>query len=318
VINDSADSIERVQAGVLTTSQAIARFGRTALRRNINAGRWVSAGRRVVVLHNGPLSTEQRLWLVLMSSPHGSVLGSWSALAFDGLRVGHPIPAHVVIPDGARRPTFDDALAGVRVTRSDLLGDQDVVRDRPPARTRTARSLIDAAILASNDAQARLALIQGIQAGITSTRALRRALDRRGQRRRLGVLRETLDDLDGGVRSRPEREFGGIVRRFGLPSPDRQAVAVGVDGRYYLDADWPARGVSAEVHGVHHARVRQLERDRRRHNAITVQQGRRVLHFSSNEIRHEPDAVAAALSAPVDLRLGSVEIRAVGGPRPSA
>jgi hypothetical protein len=134
---DDRRAIERVQRGVLTVTQATERFGRTALRRRLAAGRWVCAGRRVIVLHNGPLSDEQRLWLALLSAPRGSVLGSWSALVFDAL--------------------------------------------------------------------------------------------------------------------------------------------------------------TAEVHGAHHTQVQQLEHDWRRHNDLTVEAGRRVLHFTAHEVRTRPDAVASVL-----------------------
>lgn len=248
------------------------------------------------MLHNGPLQPEQVLWLAFLSGPRGSVLGSWSALAFDGLRTRDAIPAHVVIPDGARRPRLDGPLAATVLSRSTALGPADVHPRWRPARTRPARSLVDAAIRASSPDQARVVLMQGIQTGVTRVSDLRAALERRGQRRYLDVLRQTLDDLDGGVRSVPEREFSALIRDHRLPAPARQAVLLTSDGRSYLDADWPAHQVGAEVHGIHHAAAPQLERDWRRHNLITTQSGRRMLHFTAHDVRHHRETVADVLA----------------------
>jgi very-short-patch-repair endonuclease len=120
-------------------------------------------------------------------------------------------------------------------------------------------------------------------------------LSTRGQCHHLALLRETATDLAGGIRSVPEAEFAQLIRRAGLPEPQRQIICRRPDGRYYLDADWPHRQVSAEVEGSHHRRAAQLERDWDRHNEITIS-GRRVFHFTSYAVRHHPDRVVAVLA----------------------
>jgi len=288
--------VERTQHGVLTRPQAAERFGRAAVRRHLLAGRWVVVG-RAVVLHNGPLRPEQVLWAALLSAARGAVLGSWSALAFDGLPTTSALPPHVVIPDGARRNALEGPLRGTLITRSAVLDDREVHPGRLPARTRPPRSVVDAAVRARSPDQARLALVRGVQAGVVRPGELREALRRRGRCRHLGLLLDTVDDLDGGVRSLPERQFAALVRRAGLPEPARQVAVRAADGRYHLDADWPRFGLSAEVHGIHHALAAQLEQDWRRHNDLTLRDGRRVLHFTSHQVRTNPEAVAAALAA---------------------
>ena len=197
----------------------------------------------------------------------------------------------VLIPDGARRPR----LGGLLTSHSAALGPADVHPDRAPPRTRPDRSLVDAAGWAPSPAAARLVLLEGVQAGIASPEQIADVLTTRGQCRYLGLLRETVLDLAGGIRSIPEREFSMLVRRAGLPTPTRQAVVRGPDGRIYLDAEWPEWGVSAEVHGVHHGLVRQLESDWLRHNELTVG-GRQVLHFTSYAVRHRPETVLRVLA----------------------
>jgi very-short-patch-repair endonuclease len=308
---DGQEAVEQVQCGVLTITQATERFGRAALRRHLGTGRWTTAGRHAVVLHNGPLGIEQLLWLAWLSAPPGSALGSWSALALDGWCTAPAVPAHLVIPCHARRPRLPIQLEGTTVTRSAALGDEDVQRIRMPARTRPARSLVDAAVRATRPEQARLALVQGVQAGVTRPADLRSVLERRGQCHHLALLRRTVDDLEGGIRSIPEHRFTLLVRRAGLPEPQRQAVVRGPTGRYYLDADWPEFALSAEVHGIHHAEVRQLERDWQRHNDLTVEGGRRVLHFTSHEVRTRPDAVAAVIARAMFGRRPEVDLTAL-------
>jgi hypothetical protein len=133
---------------------------------------------------------------------------------------------------------------------------------------------------------ARRPVLPGPVAGVVITRSVALGLDDVHPFR---VPRRTRPaDPDGGIRSLPEQDFATLVRRAGLPAPQRQALVRDGAGRYYLDADWPERGLSAEVHGIHHARMSQLERDWDRHNALTVRAGRRILHFTSHQVRTDP------------------------------
>jgi hypothetical protein len=279
-----------VQHDVLDRRQACALWSPAVVRRRIAAGVWQQPHRRVVVCHNGPLSDEQRLWALLLSGPPGSALAGYSALAFDGMPEARTAPGHLVVPGGRRPPH----APGARVVLSRVLGPEDVHPHRQPRRTRPARSLVDAAIGCVHAGAARLVLIRGSQAGVARPGQLTDALARRGQCHHLAVLTETIGDLGGGVRSLPEKRFGELVRRAGLPPPRRQAPVRTPDGRYYLDAEWPQIGLAAEVHGVHHAHVDQLESDWVRHNELTLR-GRRVLHFTSFAVRHRGDAVVATL-----------------------
>jgi very-short-patch-repair endonuclease len=281
-----------VQDGVLAGQQAAALFGHSLVARRIRRGLWQTPLPHVIVCHNGPMTPIQRRWAALLACPKGSALGGWSALAFDGVPGSLDRPPHVLIPDKARKPRLD----GVIVSHSRALGPADVHPDRLPRRTRPARSLVDAASRCTGPEAARLTLIEGVQVGASTTAQLAAVLATRGQCRHLGLLQETLIDLEGGIRSLPERQFTRLLERAGLPRPARQVPVRGPGGRYYLDADWPWAGVAAEVHGTHHGLVRQLDADWRRHNALTVG-GRRVLHFSSFAVRRAPEQVAAVLAA---------------------
>lgn len=66
------------------------------------------------------------------------------------------------------------------------------------------------------------------------------------------------------------------------------------DGRYYLDADWPAFGVSAEIHGTQHIEVVTWDADLDRLADIAAN-GRRVLQFTSHSLRHQREHVGTLL-----------------------
>lgn len=277
---------------VLSRQQAIERHGAAHLRRCLAHGIWQSPFRGVVVTHNGPLTARETAVAALLSCPPGSVLGGWSALELDGMTGLGERPPWILIKDGARRPD----RPGVRITHSAALGEDDVWPDRRPPRTRPARSLVDAASAAPSAAAARLMLIRGQQQGLVVPQQLGLVLPTRGQCHHLGVMQETVLDLEGGIRSVPEREFAQLVRQAGLPDPQRQALVAGPDGRFYLDADWPEVGLGAEVHGQHHREAQVQEHDWSRHNALTVG-GRSILYFSSYAVRRERPMVISTLSA---------------------
>jgi very-short-patch-repair endonuclease len=280
------------QSSVLSWVDAERGVGRGRARRLLARGVWQSPHPHVLVTHNGPLSGRERTLSALLGCPPGSVLGGWSALAFDGMPDWWDRQPWILIKDGARKPV----LAGIRIVHSAALGPDDVRWDRRPPRTRPARSLVDVASAAQSPGAARLTLIRGMQQGLTTPEQLGLVLARRGQCRHLAILRETVLDLEGGVRSLPERDFARLVRAAGLPDPQRQSVVRGKDGRYYLDADWPVARLAAEVHGRHHLVVETLESDWNRHNDLTIG-GRRVLHFTSYAVRRNRQLVIAQLQA---------------------
>jgi hypothetical protein len=182
---------------VMRSQEAAQLLGRDRVRRLLARGVWQSPFPGVVVLHSGPLTAEQRLLTALLACPIGSVLGGWSALAFDGMPEHAVDPPWILIKDGARRPV----RAGLKIMHSAALGPADVHPDRRPPRTRPARSLVDAAVASGPAWAARLVLIRGRQKGLVTPEQLDAVLRTRGQCRHLGLLRETVLDLEGGITS---------------------------------------------------------------------------------------------------------------------
>ena len=90
--------LARAQAGVLTRAQLRA-GGVTAARIEsaLEARRWRTFGRTVVVLHNGALSTTQRHWVAVLLLSKPAALAGLSAAAAAGLTGFEPDQVHIVV-----------------------------------------------------------------------------------------------------------------------------------------------------------------------------------------------------------------------------
>lgn len=226
----------------------------------------------------------------LVSLSARAALGGRTALGLDGFEGFPEDRVTVVLPAGARRPSYADAVP--RFSRK--LDERDVHPLRRPRRTRFARSLVDFASWQRRERRARAIVLAGVQQGRTCTRDLRDSLTRRGPCGHRAVIVESILDAAGGVQSLPERDFDELRIRRGLPTPSRQAILRRVDGKYYLDADWDEYDTACEIHGVPHMRVQQWDADLMRSNEVNIL-GPRLLAFSSYAVRHAQEAVADQL-----------------------
>lgn len=275
------------QSGVFRAADVREWISAAAIRNEVDAGRWQRAHRGVYVASNADLSTRQELWVCVLSGPPGSVLGGLPAAELDGLKNFTSSDIHLIIPVGSRKPSRPGMIAHY----SSRLDERDVHPIRVPPRTRLARSLIDAAVWSRNERRSRAIILAGPQQRLVRPRDLRDALSRRGQCWHHATVTESIDDAEGGIASVPEHDFDVIVRTRGLPPPNRQVVLRRTDGRYYLDVDWTAYGVSAEVHGIQHMAIATWDNDLDRHSEIAAD-GRTLLQFSSYSVRHRKDHVA--------------------------
>ncbi len=110
-------------------------------------------------------------------------------------------------------------------------------------------------------------------------------------RRRL-LIQATLADVAGGAHALSELDLADLLRRFGLPEPDRQASRRDQHGRRrWLDALWEAARLIVEVDGRWHTDVGNWWEDMKRDNEFTIN-GYRVLRFPAYAVRSDPDRVA--------------------------
>ncbi len=275
------------------------RYGEAHVQAQVDARRWQAALPHVIVLHNGPLTNDQRLWAVLTSGPPGTLLHGLSGLMFDGLRGLSPDRLTVVIPGPSagrgRRQLATPPGWDVAVRWSTKLGPEDVNPLVVPPRTRVARSVVDAASERVSVRRARVIVLAAVQQRLVVTHQLWDALSRRGRCRNRAVIMESIHDAGGGIQSLPEHEFDLLRRRLHLPEPRRQRVVRRRDGRYFLDVEWPEFGIRVEIHGIPHSHVATWDDDLLRQNDLIAEGG--LLIFSSYAVRHRQDRIASQLLA---------------------
>ncbi|MET1036982.1 MAG: hypothetical protein ABW075_01830 [Aeromicrobium sp.] len=274
----------------MRTADAVARYGRSALRHAVAKGRMQQPERGVVVDHNARLSRDELDLVRLHAVAPGAAFAGLTALRLDGLKGFDLDDTHLVLPEGSKRLDVDGAVLHWSTELSDL----DVHPLLVPRRTRPARSTIDAAAWTSTDRQAVAIVLASFQHGLVIARTMHQAMQRRGPIRRRALIRETVLDAEGGIHSLPERDFDEIRIGAGLPAPTRQARVKRPDGRCYLDAAWETWNVAAEIHGVPHMHVSQWTEDIVRANEVVIA-GPRLVAFTSFAIRHQKTSVADQL-----------------------
>lgn len=299
------------QRGVVTRAAAVDHLGASAVRWRLASGRWQRPWPGVVVTHSGPIEWEQRLWVAVLAAGRGAVVAGLTAAVRAGLRGFTCRSLHLLVPFG-RQPRLG---AGVVVRRSRLLGPEDVHPARLPPQTRLPRSLVNAASWMPTQDQAREVLAAGVQQRLVRVDDLRAVLRRLTTVYRRRLLWETLDDIAGGSHSLPELAFLRLLRRHGLPLPDRQVDRYDELGRRrWLDAYFERWRLVVEVDGMWHMEAGAWWADMLRDNTITIA-GDRVLRFPSFVVREQPELVAGQFAAALraagwpDGRSGAVRCR---------
>ncbi|WP_325048887.1 DUF559 domain-containing protein, partial [Micromonospora craterilacus] len=292
---DDADELTWLlfhQEDVLSLDQARRHLSPKAIRHRVGSGRWRQVHRAVYITHNGPVTPAQLPWIAVLAAGPTAVLGGLSAARAWGLRRYDDGLAHVLLP--ARHQTRS-MPPRIRVHRTTILTDEDVLAVGQPRRTMPARSLVDAAQWAPNDDEARAIIAAGFQQRLVGGDHVQRVLDRLPRARRRSLIGQTAADAAGGAHSLSELDFLGLVRSAGLPEPTRQAVRRDAAGRRrYLDAWFEEWRVHVEIDGGQHLDRATAWVDMRRQNDLW-QNGDRVLRFPAWAIRHDPTAVITQL-----------------------
>lgn len=287
------------QCGVVTIASGVRWLGRAVVRWRLERGRWQQPCRGVVVTRPGPLSPDEMLWVVVLGAGTGAVLGGLTAARLDGLTGFDDGRIHVVLP-AARQVEASLSNAAV-VHRSRLLGPADVHPVRRPPRTRTPRSIVDAASWMRTENGSRAVLAAGVQQRLVRAEHLAVVLARRGPVPRRALMRATLADIAGGAQALSELDFCRLTRRFGLPEPTRQAFRRDEHGRVrWLDACWESARLVVEVDGLWHMDATAWWADMQRDNELTLS-GYRVLRFSAFAVRDHPEVVAAQIADALSL-----------------
>jgi hypothetical protein len=169
----------------------------------------------------------------------------------------------------------------------------DIHPVKQPPQTRIARSLADAAAWMATDRGAQAVLAAGVQQRLVRVTDLAAEVDRNERLHRRKLIKQTLDDITGGAQALSELDFTRlVVRRFGLPEPDRQVPRRDANGkRRWLDATWEKAAVIAEIDGAAHIDVLRYWDDMDRDNVFQLRHYR-VLRYPAFAVRYHPEYVA--------------------------
>jgi hypothetical protein len=288
------DSFEHA-LDTVTCSTDLQRHGWTAaaVRGHLDARRWQRVG-RAVVLHNGPLTPDERRHVALLNCGPRAVLTAFTAAEVLGLTGWERDAIHVLVPGGARitRPP------GIPL-RVHYTGAWDAIEQ---LRARRLHELAPALVVAANTlVKPRAAcgiLAAGVQQRLARVEHLKRAITVNPRLRHRAMMLHAVRDIAQGAEALSEIDFAQLCRRFNLPNPIRQAVRVEPSGhRRYLDAEWRRRDgqrVVAEVDGALHLIARRWWDDQLRQNELVLA-GDMVLRFPSVVVRTEQEIVADQL-----------------------
>ena len=262
-----ARPLAETQDGVVSRRQLLALgLTRWDIAAELRAGRWRQHHRQTICTHTGPLGERASLWHAVIEAGTRAVLDGTGSLLAAGLRGFEADHVRVSIPRGGKVLTSPGAM--VRQTRR--LKASDVITDGIP-RVRTPVAAVRAGLWAVSDRQAALLLTMTVQQGLATADQVATALldVRRDKRRRF--LERVVLDLMGGAESLGEVDVAAICRRRGLPTPDRQVVREGMNGRYYLDVVWERYRLVLEVDGIHHVWATSVVSDALRQNDLSLQ-----------------------------------------------
>jgi hypothetical protein len=275
------------------TRRQLVRIGLTphAIDANLAARRWQRLG-HAIVLHNGPLTREQRWRVGVLNAGPRAVLASFSATEQVGLRDWEREEVHVLAPAGVAPPR----IPGIPVVlhRTTL----------PIPRTGGGLTQLPAAALVLAAASFRTArpacgiLAAGVQQRLVSAAQLAETLHTQTRVRHRAALVSAVGDIAMGAEALSEIDFARLCRRYGLPAPRRQSVRVDRHGRRrYLDAEWvrpDGRRVVVEIDGALHLTPLRWYDDQLRQNEVVLD-GSIVLRFPSVVMRTEEALVVAQL-----------------------
>lgn len=281
------------QDSIVSLGQATRYLSRAAVRHLVSSGRWRRVQRGVMCAHTGPVSDEQRLWIAALAigGDEPALLGGPTALSrlgMQGLTTSEWV--HVLLPARSRER---GAPPGVVVHRSSTLPPGDVVLLGQPPMTSAARSTVDAASWAHTDREAISLVTMAFAQRMVTLEEIRDVLNRMPRVKRRQLIWVVAADAAGGAEPVDELDLTALLRRNGLPLPDRQAVRLDTSGRRrYLDVSFMDSPVRVEIDAAHQLdpELAWAEADEQNRRTGVAEY---ALRFPAWVVRDRPDKVAA-------------------------
>ena len=287
--------------GVFTRDMAL-RDGasESMIDRRIKKGEWQRPYAGVYVVLGSPATWERAVVTSVFGAGPGAAASHRTAGHVWGL-CDRPKVIEVTSPLKGR-PKREHVIH-----RSTDLSSADVTEANGIPITTVARSLVDVGVPWGHGLASR-ALDEALRRQLTDLVAVANLLHRVGRRGRrgAGVMRSILEDRlgwSGITQSQLEDEYLRIMRVAGLPLPESQSRIVRRGGRIIARVDfvYPRVRLVVELDGERYHTDRDTFRyDRRRQNEL-IQEGYRVLRFTTWDVFAAPEyvvsQVAAALNA---------------------
>ncbi len=293
------EGLVSLQAGLITVRQLNQlQTPRSFVRHQLASGRWNRCSDHVISTTTGSLSPQQALWLGVLHTGNGSLIGGVQACQVQGLRHWQREEIVVLVPHswafaplpGYRFVRTRRELSSLRSPRSSL----PVVRAEPAALLwasyepvrRTAHGLLAALV------QQRLTTPDRLLNEIESLHPLRRAKE----------FKRLLAGVASGAHSMAELDVIRLCKDFGLPLPMQQTKRHDSSGQIrFTDAEWKlddGRVLVLEVDGAFHHRLEHYADDVRRQRQLLAADNRIVVvRCLAVELRETPAAIARDLQA---------------------
>jgi hypothetical protein len=292
--------LSRANGGLVTTARLLRAEGvsRSQLETELGAGRWRRAG-LAIVLHNGPLSPDQRRRVAQVHGGPRAIFTAFTAAEVLGLQGWGRHEIHMLAPAGTRPRTgspvpFRLHLHGATPVRHAGRGDVEYLPD----------ALLRAAATFATPRPGCGLLAAAVQQRLAQADELTDALQRAARTRHRAPLRLAIADIAGGSEALSEIDFVRLCRRNRLPVPDRQVIRREPSGRRrYLDATWrrsDGRLVVAEVDGALHLAPKRWWDDQLRQNELALTDAL-VLRFPTVVVRSEEPVVVRQLRRALGL-----------------
>jgi putative AbiEi antitoxin of type IV toxin-antitoxin system len=304
--------IANTQFGVVTRRQLLAHdVSDHQLRHLLQVGALETAHPGVYLVAGSSGSVERDALAACLACGHAATASFTTSGAI--MRVlPAPDVIDVTVPHARRpkrkAPTTPGSRSrrrSLRVHRTTVLGELDVVERGPLRFTSAARTLVD---LSSCFERKELTLTtdEVLRRRLTSAKSLLRYLDRPSIRTfpGTGVLRAiVLDRLEFGL---PDTGFEALMiellDEYGLPRPSRQYWALATGRRVRFDLAYPEERVVIELDGWDpHSAFEQWQSDHERDNAVQLA-GYQRLGFTWKDVNHRRPYVAATVGEILGLR----------------
>lgn len=310
-IPDECAGLIMLQRGVIGRRQAIdGGLPPASIATLLRTKRWQTLQRGVYAAFTGTPDRTAILWPAVVRAGPGAMLSHQSAAEVFGFadHRGQRDPViHVTVPRD-KNPSHIRGVVVHRVSSATYWRHPYLL----PPRTQIDATVLDLVNAAKTADEAFGWICRATGKGLTNAGRLRREIAQRGKLRWRAAIRESLTDVEQGVRSNLEyRYVRDVERPHGLPRAQRQVRAVRSGRVCYLDNLYADYLAGVELDGLVAHPPGERWRDFRRDNAGAVD-GITTLRYGWADVTGRPCAVAGQVAAVLRQRGWAGTVRACG------